>query len=625
MYFQSFGRSRPLRLASVLTLILAASAACTAASPPEATSAEAALMVDHVKNIQPLELDKPFDGRLDRKVRVYGLSFEAKAGATIHVDLSTRAGKGAQDVQPGAPLDTVAALYGPMKGDSKGPRLSLVEDGSPLPALDVKEDGTYLLAFGTWDDPGTDGTFTVKAGCEGTDFQCLRPVGQTCTNNVRYIQGGTHIGTETWNDCTVVLLEEAHVDAGAVLTISPGVTVKGNFIGTGPYGSIGLVVDGTVQAVGTKEHPIVFTALKDGWAGVTVKGNSSTFQNVFVEKAATGLAVYGSGNSFNDVVIDSGGLGMLFAENSKDNAVKRVRIDQIDSGIRFEQGSAATIDDSTLVGRGNGNGVGIQATGAEVSQFRRALVAGFGDGLRLDGTALDVTDGTITNNARGVTLTGPNAGVHPKYPACPSTDWPAPVPPPAPPTYTYYRRDPSFVRCDITKNKEYGIKLLAPELLVVEDSNIKNNGAGVVIEADGLNADSRIVRSNVYGNGNGLVQVESSHRDGTLNISGNFWNQISDPELSASWKVAHSASSTCRADGCGSQNCGSSYTCSGGRNYHSGQQGNTYYWDGCSAPSSVSWSGALSFTGFSPTELVAGPKEADLCDLVKRERQEQSK
>ncbi len=619
--------SRVPSFASLLLLAVSAaavSAACTTTDGVE-SSDEFALMVDRVKKIEPIELDKLVTGKFERSVRTYGFSFEAKAGATIKVDLGVKAGTNAAELAAGSALDTVAAIYGPVTKTSKGNQLAFSDDGptgsnAQLPALKIIEDGTYLIVLSAWDDPGTDGSFELKASCNGTEFQCKKPVKPNCVDGTRYIQGGTVIGTETWNQCEIVLLEEVHVAEGAVLTIQPGVTVKGNFLGSGPFGSIGLVVDGTLQAVGTAEHPVVFTSLKDGWKGLTLKGNSNTLDHVYVERAATGVEIRGSNNTLANLNVNSGNLGIHFAENSKDNRVEHVHVSKIDRAILFSQGSSAILDDAILLGKEDGAGIGIEANNGEMSQFRRALVAGFGDGLLLNATALEVTDGTITRNTRGVTMTGPNPGVNPPYPACPSTDWPSPPPPPPSPPVTYYRRDPVFIRCDITRNTTHAIRVEAPELLVVEESNLKDNGTGVAIHADGLNAESRIVRSNVYNNGPATVQIESWHREGTLNISGNFWKHISDPELSASWSLQHSATTTCKAAGCGTRTCGSTYTCTS-QNYRGGPQGTTYYWDNCTAPHSTTWTGALTFTGFSPRELPAGPREGVLSDDVKKERE----
>jgi hypothetical protein len=591
--------------------------ACGGAPPPteDTYTDELALMADHVTDPHDLPLDTTVTGVFDRHQRVYGFTFEAKAGATIRLSVETRAGREAK--VPGATLDTIAAVFA-MPGDRRGERLAQEDDGAggtqaALPAVAIKQDGKYLLVFSSWDDPGLDGSFTVRASCDGTDYQCRRPVpANTCVANTRYVQGGTVIGTETWNDCTIVLLETVKVAAGAVLTIRPGVTVKGNYIGTGAYGTVGLEVEGALQAVGTKDQPVVFTALQAGWVGISLKGASSTLRNVYIEKAQRGVSISGSGNTLRDVNINSGDLGLVVTGSSADNRVERLRVAQTNSGVLFEPNGSATIDDSVILGKGNGSGIGIESRSQNVSQFRRAYVAGFADGLRLDGSALEVYDGTITKNTRGVTITGPNAGVKPPY-TCPTV---AAAPPVVytPPTPPYLPRDPVFVRTDITKNTEYGVKLLAPELFVVEESNVSGNGAGIIVESDSLHPDSRVVRSNVFNNG-ASVQVESSHVNGRLNISGNYWAKISDPELSTSWRMTHSIQRTCTAAECVDSRCGSSYTC-GAQVY----QGGRYVYPNCTATVTASWNGQFTFTGFSPVELSAGPRLADLSDEVKAAR-----
>jgi hypothetical protein len=619
---------------ALLSLPLAAVACGTSDDGENADTGRFAEMANHIKETRELAFDKVLSGTFDRKVRVYGFTFEAKAGAKVNVDIATAAGTDAVGITRGAPLDTIAAVYGPMKGNDKGEKISFVDDGpgaqAQLPAVELKQDGKYLVVLGSWDDPGTDGSYNIKATCRGTDFQCRRPIPQgSCKAGTRYIQGGTVIGTETWNDCEIVLLEEVHVAKDAVLTINPGVTVKGNYIGTGPYGTVSLVVDGTVQAVGTKDYPIVFTALQQGWAGLQVKGNSSTLDNVYVEKAQRGIVTTGSNNTYKNLNVNTGEIGMRFEAGAKDNSVQQVKISQVTSGVFIGQGANASIDDSVILGRANGTGVGVETASSELSQFRRALVAGFGDAMKLDTSALEVYDGTITKNTRGVLISGPQGGVHPPAATtCPNVNNVAPpLPPPSPPPpVTTWRRDPIFVRCDITKNKEYAIKLTAPELLVVEESNVRDNGAGIVVEADTLHQDSRIVRSNIFANGTG-AQVEAFHQVGRLNISGNYWAKISDPDLSTSWLMGHTRAARCTYEaGCYDQSCGvpGTWTCTTTQSVYEGNRWITK-WFGCSSNSgSVTWSSQFTFTGFSPTELQAGPRPADLCSMVTDERKAQA-
>ncbi|MEM9452540.1 MAG: hypothetical protein AAGF11_00065 [Myxococcota bacterium] len=62
----------------------------------------------------------------------------------------------------------------------------------------------------------------------------------------------------------------------------------------------------------------------------------------------------------------------------------------------------------------------------------------------------------------------------------------------------------------------------------------RGHGAGVIIASSSLHDDSRIAGNNIHDNGDGPVQLQTLHNEGTLDISGNYWAQISDPELSAS-------------------------------------------------------------------------------------------
>ncbi len=165
-------------------------------------------MVRRAHILDDVDLDSTINGKFERRIRVYGFTFEAKAGAEVKVDITTRAGSDSFDVSPGESLDTVAAIYGPIRGDDKGPRLAFSEDpvddqggrsfAADLGELEIAQDGRYLVVFSSWDDPGA-GNYQMDVNCNGTNFQCLRPVvDRPCLPGTRYIQGQTTIGTETW-------------------------------------------------------------------------------------------------------------------------------------------------------------------------------------------------------------------------------------------------------------------------------------------------------------------------------------------------------------------------------------------------------------------------------------------
>ncbi len=607
---------------TALSLAFAATGLAGCAEPTQVNGADVATpfddlalsggKADQVKNahiLDDIDLDSTIQGKFDPRVRVYGFTFEAKAGASVKVNLATQAGADSFDARFGEGLDTVAAIYGPIRGDDKGRKLAASDDTdagveADLPELLVPEDGRYLVIFSSWNDPGA-GQYQVNLSCAGTNFQCMRPVEQgVCLPGTRYIQGQTVVGDETWSRCNIVLLENTLVEDGAVLTINPGVTVQGNFLGEGSYGDVALQVDGTLQAIGTDTHPIVFTALRDGWKGVQLNGDNHSVRHAFVEKAAVGFDVKGNNSRFEHVDINHGELGLRFGPESLDNRLDHVRIEAVDHGIA--QGEAAVVngEDVVILGKGADTGVGLDADATGASRIANAVVSGFRTGMHFDNAEYEFEDTTIAGNGKGVSVTGPDGGVHPGFtcPAMPAATTPS-RPAPAPPRT--WPRDPKFVSCDIVNNAEQGLHILAPQLVVIEGSNIEGNGAGLVIEADSLHEDSRINGSNVVGNGD-TWQVDAWHINGVLDISGNFWDRISDPELSSSWRTEHTLTSACTSvrtnmNGCTWRNpvytCGA-YTCTRGTGSN---------WN-CSAPdASTRWEGEVSFTGFAPERLPAGP------------------
>ncbi|MCR9163714.1 MAG: hypothetical protein ACE37F_16665 [Nannocystaceae bacterium] len=256
-----------------------------------------------------------------------------------------------------------------------------------------------------------------------------------------------------------------------------------------------------------------------------------------------------------------------------------------------------------------------------------------GTGIDLTSAELEMVDATITNNARGVRVTGEDAGVNPAF-ECPLMRFSSASPTPPsrswPPPRTTWGLDPIFRRVDLVGNSEYAVRIDAPELLIVEDSNITGNGAGIVIASDSLHPESRISGNNIWGNGDGLMQLQTFHNDGVLDISGNYWAQISDPELSQSWDEEHddyeipageadcAVSSTRQPVGCTTS--GNSRTCG---EYRCTWSSNRWRCDLSGSLIAEPWAGEVVFTGFSPIELDAGPDADVLDDDVKDIREQQ--
>lgn len=593
-------------------------------------------MLSSAHIVREIDLNSTLTGDFNPRVRVYGFTVQAKVGATLNIEALTAAGDDSFDVEHGEELDTIMAVYGPGENGDRGPLVVRVDDdetgaAAQLPPLEIEKEGEYVVLLSSWNDTGH-GEYIMDVKCDGTDFQCRRPVEDLpCEEGTEYIIGGQTVGNTTWRRCNYVLLEETHVEEDAILTIKPGVTVKGNFLGEAPYGDVRFMVDGTVQAVGTEEHPVVFTSLREGWGGV-VLGSDSTLENVYVENAQLGIDVEGDNNTLRNIHVNTSQTGVRFGSNTSGHSIQKAKISQVTNGIHMDS-TLVKIEDTVILGHEDGTGVGIRGIDTEGSFFSRAMVSGFGTGIELTSAELEMVDATITNNARGVYVTGEDAGVNPAFecppmrfssfnPTPPSRSWPAPR--------TTWGFDPIFRRVDLVGNTEYAVRIDAPELLIIEDSNVRDNGAGIIISSDSLHPESKISGNNIFDNGDGLMQLQAFHNDGVLDISGNYWAQISDPELSSSWDEEHDdyvipasqaecrVSSTrnplsCSTSG-NTRECGE-YTCR--------RVSNRWDCDLRNGLTAEPWAGEVIFTGFSPVLLEAGPDAETLEDNVKQQREEQ--
>lgn len=449
------------------------------------------------KVLDELAPDTRVEGTFDPRIRVYGYVIEASRGAKLDISLAAAAGDDSLDLDEGDELDTILAVYGPYESRRKpGTKLIEVDDtddglAAPPVTIDVEEDGRYLVAFSSWDDTG-EGKFTFNVECEGTDYQCRRPqFEKPCEGGQLFIQGTTALDEDTtWNTCEVILLENTIVGPDAILTIRPGVEVKSNFLssngGGGNFGLVGLDVHGTLQAVGTEEHPIRFTSLTDnGWRGLTLRNISNTITHAFIDNAGTGVELTsGASGEITDVVIE----GLI---NGDINTNVRGR-----DGILAHQGSSAV--------------------------FKRALVKNFSNsGFRsTGGDEVLIEDSVFRDNQAGIRVEGANASSSCRTRVTPPAVW----------------RDPVIRHSDIYNNR-WGVFVNgSDELLQIENSNIVDNEReGVLIQGTTLHEESFIRNTNLLRNGRGAVQVRSWHRTGTLDISQNYWEDISDPELSANW------------------------------------------------------------------------------------------
>ena len=453
-------------------------------------------LAKQAKVVDNIGLDSDVEGEFDPRVRAYGYTFDVKKGAKLTIDLTATAGEDARGLEEGDTLDTVMALYKDFQGAGEvGEQIVEHDDGedslaAPSISFEVEETGTYFLAFMSYDDTGT-GDYTVSVGCEGTDLQCRRPnYDKPCDEGELYVQGGEIEEDTTWNKCDVVLLEPTTVAEDAILTIEPGVTVKGNYISEdgGRFGDVRLLVRGTLQAVGTAKNPIAFTALKEnGWGGIRLFAKSNTLEHIFVEKAETAIDL-------------------------RNKATADVRHSLLEGGV--------TIDENE-----HRSQAGIRAATDAEATFTHALVKGFENGISARNTeALVVKHSVVRDNRRGVFITGED---HTRRCGGDSN-------------FDTYR-DPIFEHTDIFNNRT-GIMIHGSNIFVrVEKSNIINNhGFGLELQGSALADKSYLSNNNIFGNNNAneedqSAQVRTYHQDNTVVLENNYWRFISDPELHQSW------------------------------------------------------------------------------------------
>ncbi len=268
--------------------------------------------------------------------------------------------------------------------------------------------------------------------CGGPNCQpCDTAVAPTCTDGV---QNGTETGVDCGGSCptlcpgsTITVSESISadttwsadyiyelegrifVDAGATLTIEPGVIVKA-FAGTGANASVLVVArGGTLVADGTAEAPIVFTSVADNiefgqtagtnldqnqrglWGGLIVLGNApSSFDGDAVEAQIEGIpasdtrGLYGgsdpadgAGTILNYISIRHG--GALIGEGNEINGLTL-------GGV----GSGATVSNIEVVGNVDD---GIEFFGGNVDATNLFVWAQGDDGIDID----QAYSGTIDN------------------------------------------------------------------------------------------------------------------------------------------------------------------------------------------------------------------------------------
>ena len=112
------------------------------------------------------------------------------------------------------------------------------------------------------------------------------------------------ITSDTVWDKSLTLTCQVFVQAGATLTISPGVTVMADWDGTGDAPAVIILPGGKINAAGTAAAPITFTTAADpstlpsrgNWGGLIVMGNAPVYGTTTAVEGITGY-VYGGSDS----------------------------------------------------------------------------------------------------------------------------------------------------------------------------------------------------------------------------------------------------------------------------------------------------------------------------------------
>lgn len=472
--------------------LIVVAAGCDAGTSVTTGTNEGEAIEKNAKIVDTIGPTATIVGQFDPRVRVYGYVVPVKAGAKITTRLEATGGADAKRDDKAAPLDTALAVNAPYKNaTSRGKKITERDDDAAPDApisFTADRDQNYLISFMSYEDTGT-GSYKLSLSCEGTDFQCQRAnFDKPCTEGQLFVQGAKIEGNTTWDTCEVVLLESATVTAGSTLTIKPGVTVKGNYIDAAHpnsgFGTVALNVEGLLQVAGTKKAPVAFTSFKQdrGWSGIVIKSKGNSMSNVIIEKAAVGVDIPSGGN----VTVTDSLIQGVTMQNTRSTA-----------GIRAQQDVDAT--------------------------FTRALVKGFDFGLHLaNAQKMTIEDSVIRNNRVGVRVDGASPRQNCGAVAAPQR-W----------------HDPIISQSDIVENEEQGVFVNGSDVLVqISKSNLVKNGSeGLLVAGGALNAASFLRENNIYGNmGDGEGEVRSFHTSGVLDISQNYWKEISDPELSANWE-----------------------------------------------------------------------------------------
>ncbi len=262
-----------------------------------------------------------------------------------------------------------------------------------------------LMIFTACEDDDDDPTVVtqncVDNGCP-TGFECDANTGnciQIVDENTVVVESNIS-GDETWETGkTYILAGRITVLAGGTLTIEPGVVIKGQAGAESNATALVVARDGTINANGTADLPIIFTSVADEitpedvaagryaspnldptinglWGGVLVLGNAPISASNDDGADLSELQIEGIPTS------DRNG---LFGGNDPDDSSGSINY----ISIRHA---------GTNIGAGNEiNGLTLGGVGSGTSVSNIEVVANFDDGVEWFGGTVDVTNVLVWN------------------------------------------------------------------------------------------------------------------------------------------------------------------------------------------------------------------------------------
>ena len=306
----------------------------------------------------------------------------------------------------------------------------------------------------------------------------------------------------TWRGQVLI---EGHltIAAQATVSVSPGTTVRFRSTAEGVEGL--LLVRGRLQAVGTPEKPVLFTAdgidpAPDDWQGILFLDSSkkNLLEWCRVEAAATGVDAEYSDLTMRNTTISRSRTGVAIRSSS--GVITGGGVTDCTTGFTCAFGDA-DVEDIRL----SGNFRGIVITGGSLFLSASEVTASQGNGIEASGARLRLEGNKVTRNGAGLVLKECRGDV---------------------------------VSNGIEENRTYGLDLTDAPLRIIGNWITGNGEAGVMIRAGGGTLWDNTLR------GNGGYELINAGPEEVV-APGNWWGSADLAEVRGRIK-----------EGCADRSCG---------------------------------------------------------------------